>query len=102
MPVQVGSTIRFSTTVTDNAGVRVDPGALTIRYSCPPHKSYITLTYGTDAAVVRDGVGEYHCDIATPRDNKKAGEWRAVWQGTGANAGVGECGIMVQASRIQT
>lgn len=79
MAINIGDVRRVSVAFTTTAGVATDPTAVLLYYK-KPRSAYITLTYGVDAAVIKDSVGNYHCDLALDT----AGLWRYEWQGTGA------------------
>jgi uncharacterized protein YfaS (alpha-2-macroglobulin family) len=68
----VGDTARLSVTVRDAAGQLVDPTTVTCRVRTP---SGVVLA----ALVVRDGVGQYHADVALT----EAGLWQWEWRTTG-------------------
>lgn len=53
---------RLSAAFTDIDGDAADPGTVTVAVR-PPGGTVTTYTYGTDDAVVRDGVGLYHYDV---------------------------------------
>jgi len=62
----IGDLVRVSAAFTDSAGMAA--GTTT------------TLTYGVDAALVRDSAGNYHADISATDD----GDWHYRWYSTGS------------------
>jgi hypothetical protein len=66
-------------------GSPVDPTALVVKYH-EVTQVVTTLTYGTDAAVVRAATGDYHVDV--PVD--LAGTWYVRFIGTGLNQAAAE------------
>jgi hypothetical protein len=49
-----------------------------------PNGTTVTYVYGTDAALVRDSLGNYHLDVTTSADGTH--KVRFVGTGTGASA----------------
>lgn len=84
MIYQPGDTVRLDTTF-KVADVLTDPTVVTLTYRSPSGTS-TTLTYGVDAALVKDSTGTYHADIAV----SAAGRWDWRWTGTGTAAGIDE------------
>ncbi len=64
------------------AGTAADPTTVVARVK-DPAGTIITYTYGTDAALVKDGVGEYHVDVAV---GAQVGRWYYRFKGTGTVA----------------
>lgn len=96
MGYQPGDTVRLSSAFT--VGVTpTDPTTVVLTYRAPSGTT-TTLTYLTDAAVVKDGTGVYHADIVA----STAGIWSWRWVGTGAAAGVDEGSFSVEPSQITT
>lgn len=81
----VGDLVRVSGAFTNAAGAAADPSALTFAYT-PPSGATVTLTYGTDAALVKDSTGNYHVDL----DLDAAGKWFWRWAATGTAQGAGQ------------
>jgi hypothetical protein len=75
----IGDLVRVSVTFTNMSEAVVDPTGITLKYKTPGGV-ITTLTYPTDAALVRDSTGVYHADI----DATEAGTWEYRFQGTGA------------------
>jgi len=70
--------------------VLTDPTTVTFK-SKKPTGTITTLVFGTDTAVVKDAVGQYHVDVTT--DEK--GEWNFRFEGTGACTAVEEAAFNV-------
>lgn len=60
-----GAVVRVSTEFLDANGAAVDPTKVFFSYLPEVLGSTTTLTYGVDAAVVKDSTGNYHVDLAT-------------------------------------
>ena len=74
----VGDLPRVSAVFTTPAGVDTDPTVVKFVYQAPGGTA-VTLTYGTDAALVRDSAGHYHVDVSLT----VAGTWSYRWYSTG-------------------
>lgn len=83
MPYRVGDLITITGTLTDAGGDELDPSEVVVTIT-PPSGNVETLTYGEDAALVKDEVGVYHVDV----DADEAGTWRYKFQSTGTGQGV--------------
>lgn len=58
-----GDVIRVSAVFRDDATLLpIDPDVVTLRYQ-KGVATVVTLTYGTDAALIKDSTGSYHADI---------------------------------------
>lgn len=77
--INIGDVRRVSVVFATTAGVATDPTAVLLYYK-KPGTAYITLTYGVDAALIKDSVGNYHADLTLDT----AGTWQYEWRGTGA------------------
>ncbi len=75
----IGDLVRVSAAFTDSAGMAIDPTAVYVKYRTPAGTT-TTLTYGVDAALVRDSAGNYHADISATDD----GDWHYRWYSTGS------------------
>jgi hypothetical protein len=73
---QVTMSVEFS----DSTGALLDPSAVTLHISNSSADALTLLTYGTDASVIKDATGVYHCDYLPPN----AGTYSYQWRGTGA------------------
>ena len=88
-----GDRVQFTAAFTNLAGAAADP--TTIRFKVKrPDLTETTWVYGTDAQVVRDGVGAYHAEV----DFDQSGDWTYRWEGTGAVQSAGERAVIVRAS----
>jgi hypothetical protein len=74
----VGDLARITAEFTSSAGIAIDPTALYCVHTDPSGNA-TTLTYGVDAALVKDDVGKYHVDISVD----EAGTWLYNWYSTG-------------------
>lgn len=90
-----GNKVRVAEAFTNTAGAAVDPTAVLFKYE-DPSGNIITLTYGIDAALVKDSVGNYHVDI----DCDEPGTWHWGFRGTGTNQAADEDSFVVHASRF--
>lgn len=78
MSYVLGNLVRVTFSVTDADGTPADPGTVTLRVQ--PHRgTEAVYEYGTDAIIVKDGVGEYHADV----DPDVKGLWHWRWEGNG-------------------
>ena len=91
----VGDFARISLGVADLTGLIADPGGLVLRVKSASG-SVTAYTYGSDAVIVRDGVGAYHADIPLTAP----GQWAYRWECSAPNAGAAEGVINVQKSRV--
>lgn len=82
-----GDLVRAAAAFTTTAGAATDPSAVFAKYTTPAG-TVTTLTYGVDAALVKDSTGNYHVDI----DASSVGTWtyRFYSTGTGQAAAEGE------------
>lgn len=60
----VPNVVRIETEFRDADGNLTDPSAVLAKYRTPTTLTVTTLTYGVDAALVKDGTGRYHVDIS--------------------------------------
>jgi hypothetical protein len=86
--------VRISTVFT-LAGVATDPSIVKAFYK-DPNNTVTTLTYGTDTALVKDSVGNYHVDISVA----VAGNWWYRFEGTGDCVAANEGEFVVSLSQI--
>lgn len=75
-----GVAVYVSTTFTNTAGVLVDPTGVVFKWKIK-NGSATTLTYGVDAALVKDTTGVYHVTF-TP---STAGIYYIQWTTTGTD-----------------
>ena len=95
MAYHLGDLIRVSAVFTDAAGDAVDPDAVFAQYK-DPSGNVTELEYLTDAALVKDSVGNYHVDI----DADEAGRWRYRFYSTGDGQAANQKSFDVTASSI--
>lgn len=88
-----GEVARISLEVRNVSDVLADPGGLVFK-SKSPTGVVATLTYGVDAALVKDAVGQYHVDLTL----SAAGTWKYRWECTGTNAGANQGTMSVAAA----
>lgn len=87
---QVRCSVIFTT-----GGVAVDPTTVTA-VVVDPDGLKTSYVYGTDAAVIKDGVGAYHLDVYA----SSAGTWTYSFQATGTATGAGEKTFVVAPSAV--
>ena len=88
------SLVRVSSEFTVS-GTDTDPTVVKAMYK-DPNNLVTTLTYGTDAALVKDATGKYHVDIAATI----AGNWWYRFESTGAVVAANESEFVVSLSQI--
>ena len=81
----VGALVRCSAAFTTLAGVAIDPTVVKFKYRTRDGTA-TTLTYGTDAALVKDSVGNYHVDVSVTA----SGDWLYRFESTGTGQTAGE------------
>lgn len=77
----IGDLRRLSVTFSDIDGTEADPTTVTFKMREPDGTETI-YAYGTDAELVKDGVGRYHVDWTLTQ----AGRHVVRWEGTGVVA----------------
>jgi len=77
-------------------GVAVDPGIIIFKHRIGETGAITTLTYLTEADLIKDSVGNYHVDIDLTTPGMLYWEWR----GTGANQAADEGNFEVTGSRF--
>ena len=75
----VGDLVRLGVTFTDATGTAGDPTVVKLAYK-PVRGTVVTLTYGTDAALIKSATGVYYADVSVTA----GGDWVYRWTGTGA------------------
>ena len=90
-----GDLVRCSAIFKDTSDAYVDPTAVFFKYENPAGTETL-LTYITDAAVVRDSIGLYHCDVSVTTH----GVWRFRWYSTGTGQAAGEDFFVVTPSNF--
>ena len=78
----IGDLVRVGTTFKNSADTLIDPTAVYVKYRTPAGVT-TTLTYGVDAALVRDSLGTYHADVSIT----ETGTWHYRWYSTGTGQG---------------
>jgi len=78
-----GELVRVSGAFTNAVGAAADPTAVLFKYM-DPEGTVIPLTYGVDAALVRDSLGNFHVDINASQSG--TWKWRFYATGTGQTA----------------
>lgn len=73
-----GDLVRVSGAFTDIDGVAQDPATITFKFK-DPADNVTTYTYGVDAELVKDSVGNYHVDV----DADEVGVWYYRYAATG-------------------
>lgn len=92
----LGSQIYSSVTFTNAAGTLVDPTGVLFKYKLS-NGSTTTLTYGVDAALVKDSTGVYHV-YWTPG---AAGIYYMRWETSGtAMVGAHESTVVIRSSNF--
>lgn len=90
-----GEAARLSLAIADLSGNAADPGTLVLKIKTPSG-SVTPYTFGSDAELVRDSLGNYHADI--PLD--ASGQWAYRWELTTPNAGAAEGVLHVRKSYV--
>ncbi len=88
-----GDLVRVSAWFAAAAGGATDPAVVKCQHKNPAGTT-VTLTYGVDAALVKDSVGNYHVDI----DASIEGAWYVRWYSTGTGQAAGESQFLVVTS----
>ncbi len=89
----IGDRVRVSASFSDEGAAPSDPSPVRLRYR-DPAGTVTTLVYGTDSALVRDGVGAYHADL----DADAAGTWYYRAEGEATPQASGEARFRVRGS----
>jgi hypothetical protein len=90
-----GDLVRVTGTFTTAAGVATDPTAVLCKVRNPAG-TVTTLTYGTDAALVKSGTGVYYTDVSA----SAAGIWHYRFYSTGTGQAANETYFQVGASEF--
>lgn len=91
----LGDLVRIAGVFTNAAGTGIDPDDVFVKYK-DPSGNVTTLTYGTDAELVRDSAGNYHVDV----DADEAGHWDYRFYSTGTGQAAEEAFFRVDDSRF--
>jgi beta-glucanase (GH16 family) len=90
----IGDLVRCSGTFT-SGGSAIDPATVVARVKAPDG-TISTYEYGTDGALLKDGIGTYHVDIFP----NQSGAWSYRFEGTGSLGEAVETVFNVRASTI--
>jgi hypothetical protein len=88
----IGDLVRCTGTFA-SSGTNVNPDAIMFKVKTPAGV-VTTLTYGTDAALVRDSTGVYHVDVSVA----EAGEYEYRFWSTGTGQAASEGQFVVKAT----
>lgn len=78
----IGNIVVMSASFTDNSQNPIDPSTVEMIVKIPDGTT-ITYTYGVDISMVKDSVGNYHCEI----DAEMVGDYICFWKGFGIGQG---------------
>ena len=92
----LGQKVRISAVFAGEDGEAADPSAVYAVVK-EPGEAAITYTYGTDAELVRDSVGNYHLDQGL----ETAGIWAVRWYSTG-NVQAGSADALIRVRETAT
>lgn len=90
--INPGATVRISATFKNADGQAADPTTVVFTSKLDTETS---LTYGVDAAVIKDSVGNYHIDYTVPAITAHKQLIAYRWVGTGAVIAAGEGAFLV-------
>lgn len=90
-----GDLVRCSASFTTSAGAAVDPTVITFKFKTPGGTT-TTYTYGVDAELVKDSVGNYHVDVSATA----SGTWFYRFEGTGDAQAADEASILIEKSEF--
>ena len=93
MATYVGSAVRASVTIKNQAGTLIDPTTLKVEFFDGNKNVRESFIYGVDAELVKDSVGLYHADFLIP---SPSGIWTVTFTSTGTGAGVGKSTFTVE------
>lgn len=82
----LGDVARVTGTWTDSGGTATDPGTIAFTYT-DPNGTDTTLTYVTDAAVVRLSTGVYYVDVTANLEGTWFWRWVSTVSGAAADEG---------------
>ena len=75
----IGDLVQVTSVFTNSAGTAIDPTTVSIQVKGGTDATVTTYVYGTDAALVKDSTGHYHCNISVT----SSGQWHYRWVSTG-------------------
>lgn len=94
---ELGDLVTVSGAFADSTGAAVDPVAVFCSYRSPATPTVTTtLTYGVDAALVKDSAGHYHANISATA----VGTWHYRWYSTGTGQAADEGWFVVEESEF--
>lgn len=82
----LGDVVRVTGTWTDSGGTATDPGTIAFTYT-DPNGTATTLTYVTDAAVVKLSTGVYYVDVTANLEGTWFWRWVSTVSGAAADEG---------------
>jgi hypothetical protein len=82
----LGDIVRVTGTWTDSGGTATDPGTVTFTYT-DPSGTATTLTYVTDAEVVKSSTGVYYVDVTANLEGTWFWRWVSTVSGAAADEG---------------
>jgi uncharacterized protein YfaS (alpha-2-macroglobulin family) len=91
----LGDLVRCSGAFTNASDAAVDPDTVLFQFRTPSG-DITTYTYGVDAELVRDSLGNYHVDV----DANEVGEWWVRFYSTGSGQAADELSFEVSESRF--
>lgn len=96
-PCRQGELVRVTGVFTDlETGAGVDPEVVTLTFRRPDQVTE-TLSYGTDASVVREEAGVFHVDIVLD----DPGVWHYRWESSEEKVGVAEGQVTCLRSEVE-
>ncbi len=93
--IVVGSAVKITLSVRNEAGIPADPGALRLKTKSP-NGTVTTYTYSGDATIVKSATGEYYASVVMTL----VGAWTYRWESDAPNAGADEGRITVKKSMV--
>ena len=87
----LGDLAHVTVAFTTSAGVATDPTIVNFKYRLADDTTWTTLVYGTDIALIKDSVGNYHVDI----NCDAVGVARYRWWSTGTGQAAVEDSFLV-------
>lgn len=92
----IGELVRVTSSFKNIAGNFIDPSVVTLKLKINTH-TVVVYVYGTNAEVIKDSTGVYHCDVSAT----EAGTYRYRWEGSGTiGQSAGEDSFIVKASHF--
>jgi hypothetical protein len=92
----LGDVVRITGTWTDSGGTATDPGTIAFNYT-DPNGAATSLTYPTDAEIVKSSTGVYYVDVTASLE----GTWFWRWVSTGSGAAADEGQFAVTRTTIR-